>query len=77
MDPARRTERSPLSGDPPNPINPPPGCRFRERCPAAEAVCAGREPALMQVGQDGEHQVACHINDPQSGHSQASARVAA
>ena len=77
MDPARRTERSPLSGDPPNPINPPPGCRFRERCPAAEAVCAGLEPALMQTGPDTAHQVACHMNDPLSGHSRAHAGVAA
>nr|WP_314626819.1 ABC transporter ATP-binding protein [uncultured Noviherbaspirillum sp.] len=77
MDPERRTERSPLSGDPPNPINPPPGCRFRDRCPAAEAVCAGREPALMQAGPDTAHQVACHMNDTLSGHSRARAGVAA
>ncbi|SMP62024.1 ABC transporter ATP-binding protein [Noviherbaspirillum suwonense] len=85
MDPARRTEKSPLSGDPPNPINPPPGCRFRERCPSAEAVCAGREPALlptilptmMQAAAGDAHQVACHMNDPLSGHTQAIARVAA
>jgi peptide/nickel transport system ATP-binding protein len=76
MDPARRTEKSPLSGDPPNPINPPPGCRFRERCPVAEAVCAGLAPALMQTGPDTGHQVACHMNDPLSGHSRARAGVA-
>ncbi len=45
MDPDRRTERPPLAGDPPNPINPPAGCRFHTRCPNAHAVaCLMHEP---------------------------------
>jgi oligopeptide/dipeptide ABC transporter ATP-binding protein len=40
IDPRRRTKEAPLSGDPPNPINPPSGCCFRTRCQFAEAVCA-------------------------------------
>jgi len=72
MDPARRTSKPPLAGDPPNPISPPTGCRFRDRCPQAEAVCAGTLPAL-QVLADAAHQVACHMAIPGSGHSAAAA----
>ena len=42
LDPDRRTIEMPLTGDPPNPIDPPSGCRFRTRCAFAEAVCAER-----------------------------------
>ena len=35
MDPENRTEKAAISGDPPNPINPPSGCRFHTRCPVA------------------------------------------
>jgi len=69
MDPDRRTEASPLSGDPPNPINPPSGCRFRTRCAFAEAVCARVAPNLEAIGSD--HEVACHMMVPGSGHSRA------
>jgi peptide/nickel transport system ATP-binding protein len=69
MDPDRRIEVSPLTGDPPNPINPPSGCRFRTRCAFAEAVCARVPPALGPVGSD--HNVACHMIVPGSGHSRA------
>nr|WP_259374342.1 ABC transporter ATP-binding protein [Calidifontimicrobium sp. SYSU G02091] len=67
MDPDRRTERPPLAGDPPNPINPPPGCRFHTRCPNAHAVCAQREPTLG----GGAHTVACLMHEPGSGHPEA------
>src|SRR5437667_2005876 len=49
MDPDRRTQEAPLAGDPPNPINPPPGCRFHTRCPFAEEVCAHVSPDLIPV----------------------------
>ncbi|MCU0928874.1 MAG: ABC transporter ATP-binding protein [Burkholderiaceae bacterium] len=67
MDPDRRTERPPLSGDPPNPINPPSGCRFHTRCPKAHAVCSQREPTLS----GGAHTVACLMHEPGSGHPEA------
>ncbi len=67
MDPDRRTEEAPLAGDPPNPINPPPGCRFHPRCRFAEAPCGTRVPVLAGEG----HAVACLMYEPESGHSRA------
>jgi len=69
LDPDRRTEEAPLAGDPPNPIDPPPGCRFHTRCTYAEAVCAEKEPALYEAG--GLHRAACLMVPPNSGHSRA------
>jgi peptide/nickel transport system ATP-binding protein len=68
MDPDVKLERSPLTGDPPNPINPPSGCRFRTRCAFAESVCERVEPLLAAADGTG-HLVACHLHIPQSGHS--------
>ena len=69
-DPTRRTQEAPIAGDPPNPIDPPAGCRFHTRCPYAEPVCSARKPALMSTGHD-RHVAACHMVDPASGHSRA------
>ena len=69
MDPDRRTEVPPLAGDPPNPINPPSGCRFHTRCAQAQPVCAQRVPALTSSG--GSHPVACLMFEAGSGHSAA------
>ena len=50
--------RSSSSGEPPNPIDPPPGCVFHTRCPRATEVCREVEPPLAPV-PDG-HLAACH-----------------
>jgi len=50
-------ERIRLSGDIPNPINPPTGCRFRTRCWKAQEICETKPP-LIQVGKS---MVACHF----------------
>ena len=71
MDPARRRTVPPLVGDPPNPVNPPSGCRFRTRCDFAEDVCAARKPLAAELG--GGHLAACHMASPDSGHSKAGA----
>jgi peptide/nickel transport system ATP-binding protein len=72
LDPDRRTTVLPLSGDPPNPINPPSGCRFRTRCGFAEAVCAEMAPPLAppigtQANPNAPHLVACHVPAAQQG----------
>ena len=60
-DPSRRNreQRITISGDPPNPIDLPPGCRFASRCPMVEERCKSVEPILTL--REKSHQVACHL----------------
>src|SRR5271154_2150203 len=71
IDPDRRTNEAPLSGDPPNPIDPPSGCRFHPRCKYAAPVCSAQVPPLAEVAA--AHSVACLMATPGSGHPQAPA----
>jgi oligopeptide/dipeptide ABC transporter ATP-binding protein len=51
-------ERLIVSGEPPSPIDPPNGCRFRLRCPYAVEKCRTDEPELRVIRKN--HIVACH-----------------
>jgi oligopeptide/dipeptide ABC transporter ATP-binding protein len=54
----RARDRTVVSGEPPNPINPPSGCVFHPRCPRATDVCKTVEPPLARYANG--HLAACH-----------------
>lgn len=58
-DMAAENKRIMLEGEIPSPIDPPPGCRFRNRCRYAKPICSEVQPELKDMG--GEHKVACHL----------------
>jgi len=60
----KRTRRTTLEGDPPTPIDPPPGCPFAGRCPQVQAHCREQRPALLPDNGDPGHQLACHYPQP-------------
>jgi oligopeptide/dipeptide ABC transporter ATP-binding protein len=60
-----------LQGDPPDPGNPPSGCKFHPRCPLAQAICKAETPPLKEWLPG--HLAACHFalddaNDVAAGH---------
>ena len=57
----RKRERIVLQGDPPTPINPPPGCPFAGRCHKAEPQCHTERPVLVAAAGDPNHFTACHF----------------
>lgn len=58
-DPVSKRKRIILSGDVPNPIDPPSGCSFHPRCPIAIERCRIEEPVLRDLGNG--HIVSCHL----------------
>jgi oligopeptide/dipeptide ABC transporter ATP-binding protein len=74
VDPAARgrlAQRVLLKGDPPSPVDPPPGCRFSTRCRFATDICSVEQPALEPTPNGLDDAAACHHVD------QALAAVAA
>ncbi len=60
---SEKGKKNTLKGEIPSPINMPSGCRFRTRCPYATKICEKIEPTLINVDENGEHRVACHLYD--------------
>jgi len=59
LHPSARRQRIVLSGDVPNPVKPPPGCRFHPRCPRALPRCTDQEPEWREI-KPGRF-TACHL----------------
>ena len=58
-DPDIERKRTLLSGEVPNPTNPPKGCKFHPRCEYAKDKCRNAHPELIDVGSG--RKVACHL----------------
>ena len=59
-DPKRRKKpQIEIFGEPPSPVDPPPGCRFASRCPLVEERCRDETPLLRQIKSN--QKVACHL----------------
>ncbi|QTL97023.1 dipeptide ABC transporter ATP-binding protein [Iocasia frigidifontis] len=59
--PERKKERTILEGDVPSPVNPPSGCSFHPRCPAAMDICSKVEPEFKDYGNG--HFASCLLLD--------------
>jgi len=76
-DPAapRSSAHATIRGEPPSPVSPPSGCRFRTRCPRAQERCALEEPPMLQLAEG--HSVACHYPLPAGAGTSRTAATAA
>ncbi len=58
LDDERGVKLTPIAGQPPDLLNPPPGCPYAPRCPRVQSRCRQERPELMQVGR-GKQLAAC------------------
>lgn len=58
---SKEKKRIILKGDIPSPVNPPPGCRFSNRCNRVMDICKTENPSMREVRRG--HHVACHLYD--------------
>ena len=63
-EPGAKSSRIILQGEPPSPIDPPPGCRFHPRCALADATCKTSEPKALAMGPG--HVAACFKAIPET-----------
>lgn len=56
----RKLSKVKLEGEPPSPINPPPGCPFHPRCPYVSEACKRVKPEPREVSRG--HLCACHLH---------------
>lgn len=61
IDPDNPPQRLALEGDPPTPINPPPGCAFASRCNRVKDICHEKKPELIPSVDQSTHLCACHF----------------
>ncbi len=68
LDPDTGVAKIRLSGDVPSPIDPPSGCHFHPRCPAALPHCKTMQPPRIQLGQEeSARTVWCHLYAEEAG----------
>ncbi|MEM1382799.1 MAG: oligopeptide/dipeptide ABC transporter ATP-binding protein [Pseudomonadota bacterium] len=56
----RKRAFTPISGEIPSPLSPPPGCHFHPRCPHASETCRTVVPPLIQL--PGSWEIGCHLH---------------
>ena len=58
-----RLPRPEVTGEPPSPLDIPPGCRFHPRCSMAQDICFHEDPLPQRVHGDSNDIVCCHFGD--------------